>query len=127
MSMLKVDKSLLGFRYTKWHDSPASAVANGRARTVVHTYSDTENVIYRYGWPMDGGKFNIDGGYTSGLQFQVSPATPPVVGGQSWKTGLKGFLENSAIHFHRFVKSATENTFFPEGLEVEVYIYCPAS
>jgi len=104
MSMLQLSKSLLGFRYTKWHDCPASAVSNGRARAVVHTYSDNENVIYGYSWPMNGGKFNINGGWANGLQFQIDPATPPVVGAQSWKTNLKGFLEDSAIHFHRFVK-----------------------
>ncbi|MFQ6094707.1 MAG: hypothetical protein ACE5NN_01050 [Candidatus Bathyarchaeia archaeon] len=125
MSMLKVDESLLGFRYTKWHDTPASAVSNGRARAVVHTYGDDENVIYSYAWPLDGGKFKLAGGGANGLQFQIDPATPPVVGGQNWKTSLKGFLEDSAVHFHRFVKSATENTFFPDGLEVEVYVYCP--
>jgi len=125
MSMLNVQKTFLGLRYTKWHDCPASAVSNGRTRAVVHTFGDPENVIYWYAWPMNGGKFKFTGGYLNGLQWQVDPATPPVVGGQSWKTSLKGFLEDGAVHFHRFVKSAAENTFFPTGLEVEVYEYCP--
>ncbi|MCW4020843.1 MAG: hypothetical protein NWF14_06425, partial [Candidatus Bathyarchaeota archaeon] len=123
--MLAADKSLLGFRYTRWHDSPNSAVANGRARTVVHTYSVIENVIFRYEWPIDGSKIKIAGGYLNGLQWQIDPATPPVKNGQNWKTLHKGYLENSALHFHRFVKSATQNTFFPDGLEVEAYEYCP--
>jgi len=125
MSMLNVEKTLLGFRYTKWHDCPASAVSNGRTRAVVHTFGDPENVIYWYAWPMDGGKFKFTGGYLNGLQWQVNPATPPVVNGQQWKTSLKGFLEDTGFHFHRFVKSASENTFFPEGLEIELYEYCP--
>ncbi|MDH5686511.1 MAG: hypothetical protein OEZ48_01380 [Candidatus Bathyarchaeota archaeon] len=123
--MLTADRSLVGFRYTRWHDSPNSAVANGRARTVVHTYSVIENVIFRCEWPLDGSKIKVAGGYLNGLQWQVNPVTPPVKNGQNWKTLYKGYLENSATHFHRFVKSATENIFFPDGLEVEAYEYCP--
>jgi len=125
LSMLKVDESLLGFRYTKWHDCPTSPVSNGRVRSVVHTYSDIENVIHTYAWPMDSGKFNIAGGWALGLQWQIDPATPPVPNGQNWKSSLMGFLEDSGIHFHRFTKSASQNTFFPTGLEVEAYEYCP--
>jgi hypothetical protein len=125
VSLLAAETTLLGFRQTRWHDSPNSAVANGRARTVVHTYSEIENVIFRYEWPIDGSKIKIAGGYLNGLQWQVNPATPPVKNGQNWKTLYKGYLENSAIHFHRFLKSAAENTFFPDGLEVEAYEYCP--
>lgn len=123
MSMLNVESSLLGYRYTKWHGFPVAAVANGRVRSCIHAMTGHEENIYSYGWPMDQSAFSIGWSPYYGLQFQINPGTPPSHGSQDWNTSMKGFLEDTAIHFARFTKN--EVGVFPEGLEAEMYVYCP--